>query len=100
MYEVCNADKNFKKMEEMAPGYLTAIMVLAYEAKQAVGGESPARTAKRSEDKVSIKYRYSSTQIDVSKNTFKEAIEKISQSRTSAGESASTTSTRTIRRGN
>ena len=50
--------------------------MLAYEAKPAVVGESPATTAKRSEDKVSIKYKYSSTQIDVSKNTFKEVIER------------------------
>ena len=67
--------QNFRDKEATAPGYLTAIMVLGYELKPAVVGEGPATTAKRSEDKVGIKYRYSSTQIDVSKSTFKEAIE-------------------------
>ena len=38
----------------MAPGYLTAIMVLGYELKPAVVGEGAATTAKRSEDKVAI----------------------------------------------
>ena len=71
LYEVCNTDQNFRDREATAPGYLTAIMVLGYELKPAVVGEGPATTAKRSEDKVGIKYRYSSTQIDVSKSTFK-----------------------------
>ena len=51
-------------------------MVLGYELKLAVVGEGPATTAKSSEDKVGIKYGYSSTHIDVSKSTFKEAIER------------------------
>ena len=55
LYEVCNTDENFRNREETAPGYLTAILVLAYEAKPAVLGEGPATTAKRSEDKASIK---------------------------------------------
>ena len=51
-------------------------MVLGHELKPAVVGEGPVTTAKRSEDKVAINYRYSSTQIDVSISTFKEAIER------------------------
>ena len=51
-------------------------MMPSCKAKPAVGEESPAKTAKRSEGKVMINYGYSSNQIDVSKNTLKEAIEK------------------------
>ena len=43
LYEICNTDENFKNREELAPGYLTAIMVLSYEAKPAVGGERAQR---------------------------------------------------------
>ena len=76
LYEVFMTNDIFKSREETAPGYLTAIMVLGYKLKPAVVGEGPATTSKRSEDKVGIKYRYSSIQIDVSKSTFKEAIER------------------------
>jgi len=46
---------------------------------------NPKRTAKRSTENIAIKYAYINNELDLSKNTFKEAIEKKKYIKTSAG---------------
>ncbi len=75
LYKICMTDDSFRNRELMAPGYVEAIMVLGVD-KDYVGpvvdpAEQPMATAG---DKVTITYRYCSNVLDLTKDTFAEAI--------------------------
>ena len=80
LYHICMTDDNCKKREMDAPGYLDGIYVLdwsATSAKRAAAPADPKETRKRaSGDKVAIQFKYCSTELDLSKRTFREALRK------------------------
>ena len=81
LYHICMTDDNFKKRELDAPGYLDGIYVLDWSATSAkrAAPADPKETRKRaSGDKVAIQFKYCSTQLDLSKRTFREALRKSS----------------------
>ena len=72
---ICMTDTSFKNREQVAHGYLDAIMVLSYDKKPEIAGVAPLTTRKRSDDKLMIQYSYASNQIDVAQDTMKEAMQ-------------------------
>jgi hypothetical protein len=74
-------DQNFANREKTAPGYLDAIYIKVYtnlsRKRGAEGGANPAATRKRaSGEKVAIQFRYCTTTLDLSKKTFREALQR------------------------
>jgi len=72
-------DDNFDARENMVPGYLSGMMLLSHRLKPAAvaeGAGNPITAVRRSDAKVIIQYSYCCNEIDVSKSTLKEAIEK------------------------
>jgi len=72
---ICLTDPHFKNREQVARGYLEAIMVLSYDKKPEIAGTAPLTTRKRGDDKLMIQYSYASNTIDVAQDTMKEAME-------------------------
>jgi hypothetical protein len=64
--------------DDYGDSYVTGILLLHYKLNQArtVKPANPKRTAKQTTENIAIKYAYISNELDLSKNTFKEAIEK------------------------
>ena len=64
--------------EQYGDAYVSGILLLHYKQIQMknVKPANPKRTAKRSTENIAIKYAYINNELDLSKNTFKEAIEK------------------------
>ena len=78
LYRLCLTDPTFKTREVRAPGYLEGIYVIGHHvpADTADADYDPLQTAKRaSEQKMTIEYRYCSNSLDLSKNTFEEALQ-------------------------
>ena len=73
---ICMTDTSFKNREQVAHGYLDAIMVLSYDKKPEIAGVAPLTTRKRSDDKLMIQYCYASNQIDVAQDTLEKAMKK------------------------
>ena len=81
LYRICVTDANLKERELKAPGYLDKIYILDWTAIGAAASQSapadPEETPKRaSGDKVAIQFKYCSHQLDLSKRTFREALQK------------------------
>ena len=78
LYRLCCTDPNFKDREARAPGYLEAIYVLNHETPDdEVKVQDPLETAKRmGGTKNTIDFKYTSNTLDLTKNTFREAMEK------------------------
>ena len=79
-------DANFKERELIAPGYLDGIYILDWTVIGTGASQSsaadPEETPKRaSGDKVAIQFKYCSHQLDLSKRTFREALQKRQPSR-------------------
>ena len=74
LHRICMTDTTFKNREQMAHGYLDAIMVLGYDKKPEVAGAAPIATRKRTGDKLMIQYRYASNQLDVAQDTMEKAM--------------------------
>ena len=74
LHRICMTDTTFKNREQIAHGYLDAIMVLSYDKKPEVAGAAPITTWKRTEDKLMIRYRYAPNQLDVSQDTMEKAM--------------------------
>ena len=72
---ICMTDTHFKNREQVARGYLDAIMVLSYDKKPEIARAAPLTTRKRSDDQLMIQYNYASNTIDVAQDTMKEAME-------------------------
>jgi len=87
LYRICMTDANFKERELKAPGYLDGIYVLEWTAigapaEQEAPAANPEETPKRAAgDKVAIQFKYCSHQLDLSKRTFREALQKRQPSR-------------------
>ena len=75
-------DAIFRERELKAPGYLDGIYVLEWTAigtpaEQEAPAANPKETPKRAYgDKVAIEFKYCSHQLDMSKRTFREALQK------------------------
>ena len=66
---------DFKNRETLAPGYVDAIMILSYRMEPEGAAEDPAEHAMMAAgDKVTINYRYCCNTLDLTKDTFAEAI--------------------------
>ena len=82
LYRTCMTDANFKERELKAPGYLDGIYVLEWTAigapaEQEAPAANPEETPKRAAgDKVAIQFKYCSHQLDLSKRTFREALQR------------------------
>jgi len=78
LYQICLTDPNFKQMQHMRPGYLDAIYIKEWTPKRTDGAVSNPRQARQrtAGDKVAIEYKYCSTQLDLTKQTFREALRK------------------------
>ena len=77
LFRLCLTDGTFKTRELMAPGYVEAIYVLDHMAPKDVteGSGDPASTAKRAAgQKLTIDYKYTCNALDLTKDTFEEAI--------------------------
>ena len=78
LFRICLTDPSFKRREIAAPGYNEAIYILD-QMRPDDGGDAvdPTETAKRAGgDKVTIDYKYCANFLDLSKDTFEEAIKK------------------------
>jgi hypothetical protein len=80
LYSICMTDKHFQDRELTAPGYLDGIYLLDWTDKGKVrggAGGDPAASRKRAAgEKVAIQFRYCSNTADLSKRTFREALQK------------------------
>jgi hypothetical protein len=76
LYISCMGDDTFYNREIIAPGYLDAIYILNYHEQKDVAPLDPKKSKKKTEDKLAIEYRYCSNTLDLTKNTFMEAIQK------------------------
>ena len=81
LYHICATDGHFREREPKAPGYLDGIYILDWAV---TGGgvkrdaaADPQETRKRaSGGKVAIQFKYCSNQLDLSKRTFRDALQK------------------------
>jgi hypothetical protein len=75
LYRACMTDDEFRNRELLAPGYVEALMVLGvdddYVGPVVDPAEEPMAAAG---DKVTITYRYCSNVLDLTKDTFAEAV--------------------------
>jgi hypothetical protein len=64
--------------DDYGDSYVSGILLLHYKLNQAKKFKpaNPKRTTKKTTENIAIKYAYISNELDLSKNTFKEAIEK------------------------
>ena len=80
LYTICMTDKNFQNREMTAPGYLDGIYLLDWTDKGKVrggpGGDPAASRKRAAGEKVAIQFRYCSNTADLSKRTFREALQK------------------------
>jgi hypothetical protein len=81
LYTIFMTDAHFANREKTAPGYLDAICIKDYtnlnRKRGAEGAANPAATRKRaSGEKVAIQFRYCTTTLDLSKKTFREALQR------------------------
>ncbi|MFM7984621.1 MAG: hypothetical protein ACKPKO_35390, partial [Candidatus Fonsibacter sp.] len=81
LYRICMTNASFKERELKAPGYLDGIYIIDWTAIGAAAAQSapadPKETPKRaSADKVAIQFKYCSHQLDLSKKTFREALQR------------------------
>ena len=71
---LCLSDTTFSDRDRVVPGYTEGIYVIDYARVAEGGGESPLRAAQRSGEKLMIQYRYCSNELDLTKDTFREAM--------------------------
>ena len=78
LYPICMTDNKFKERELKHPGYLDAIYIKDWTAMRADGARvDPRKAALRAAgDKFAIQFRYSSTELDLNKSTFRAALQK------------------------
>ena len=81
LYHSCMTDDNFKEHELKAPGNLDGIYIVEWAAigggVERDGAADPQETRKRaSGGKVAIQFKYCSNKLDLSKRTFREALQK------------------------
>jgi len=81
LYPICMTDQYFADREMKAPGYLEAIYLLKWTAdsslkRGAESGQDPRTSKKRASNKVAIQYKYCTTQVDLSKKTFRDSLQK------------------------
>ena len=69
-------DDTFYNREIIAPGYLDAIYILNYLEQKDVAPLDPKNSKKKAAEKLAVEYRYCSNTLDLTKNTFMEAIQK------------------------
>ena len=76
LYPICMTDPHFKEMQRLKPGYLEAIYFKDWFLKRTDGGASNPRQARQraAGDKVAIQFNYTHTQLDLTKQTFREAL--------------------------
>ena len=80
LYPILMTDENFKERELKAPGYLEGVYITKWVEMPKLSkeeGNDPKKLRKReSGEKVAIQYRYCSHELDTSKSSFKEALQK------------------------
>ena len=78
LYQICLTDPNFKQMQRLRPGYLDAIYIKDWTPMRTDGAVSNPRRARQraAGDKVAIQFKYSHTQLDLTKQTFRDALRK------------------------
>jgi hypothetical protein len=78
LYPICKTDNNFQEMQRLKPGYLEAIYIKDWTQVRTDGAASNPSAARQRAcgDKVAIQYKYYSTQLDLTKQTFREALHK------------------------
>ena len=78
LYNICLTDPQFKELQRLKPGYLEAIYIKDWMPMRTDGAASNPRQARQraAGDKFAIEYRYCSTQLDLTKQTVREALRK------------------------
>ena len=78
LYQICLTDSNFKEMQRLKPGYLEAIYIKDWTQMRTDGeARNPRQVRQRAAgDKVAIQFKYSHTQLDLTKQTFRDALRK------------------------
>ena len=75
-YDACMTDADFANRERVAPGYLEAIFVLDATYFPDTVAANPAHAPMLSGEKIAVHYKYCSTTLDLTRDTFREAIQK------------------------
>ena len=80
LYTICMTDNSFKERDIKFPGYLDGIYIKDWNLMRADGARvDPRKAAMRAAgDKFAIQFRYSSTELDLNKSTFRAALHKSS----------------------
>jgi hypothetical protein len=74
--KVFQTDRIFQERITLAPDYLDGVYILDLRTYDNVEPVNPAKVPKRAGDKNHICYKYYSTPLDLTKNTFRQALEK------------------------
>ena len=77
LYKLIKSDPNVQVMEDLSGGSnssLDAIMIISAQDKSDTPAEDPAKVPKRGDGKEAINYKYRTNRIDLTKDTFAEAI--------------------------
>ena len=78
LYRLIKSDPNVQVMEDLSGGSnssLDAIMIISAQDKSDTPAVDPARVPKRGDGKQAINHKYRTNRVDMTKDTFQEAIE-------------------------
>ena len=81
LYRICMTDGNFKERELKTPGYVDGKYIVNWTVtgggvKQDAAADPQETRKHASGDKVAIQFKYCSTQLGLSKRTFRDALQK------------------------